>query len=315
MPLLERYLNAVGRHLPPEQEEDILAELRDDIQANLDARASRLGRPLTDADEADVLRPYGRPIVMASQYAQQRQLIGPDWFPFYWLTLEIALAVALVAHVAVLVLLAIAGRPTASATARLVAFPATAVSIFAWVTLVFAVLERTGVRGRLKEKWNPRALPQVSARTDRPSRVGVAIELIVDAVFVAWWTAVHRSTDLLLMPPVLSLGPAWTSFYLPVLLVVLASMAVKCVVLVRPDWTLFRLNTGLLVTAAGIALAAFVLRAGPLVVAGQPGPDAQHLATLLNSILRWAIAVTVVIAVGTTALEFWRWDRARRRRP
>lgn len=314
MPLLDRYLDAVGRHLPPDKEDDILAELRDDIQASLDARASQLGRALTDADEADVLRPYGRPIVMAAQYAKQRQLIGPDWFPFYWPTLKIALAAALIAHVAVLVLLAITGRPTAPAAARLVAFPATALSIFAWVTLVFAVLERAGVRGRLKEKWNPRSLPQVSGRADRPSRVGVAIELIVDAVFVTWWTAVHRSTDLMFLPPLLALGPAWPTFYLPVLLVVLASMAVKCVVLVRPDWTLFRLNAGLLVTAAGVGVAALVLRAGPLVVAGQPGPQAQQLAALLNSILRWAIAVTIVITIVTTALEFWRWNRARRRR-
>ena len=171
----------------------------------------------------------------------------------------------------------------------------------------------SGVRGRLKEKWNPRSLPQVSGRADRPSRVGVAIELIVDAVFVTWWTAVHRSTDLLLMPPILELGPAWPAFYLPVLLVVLASMAVKCVVLVRPDWTVFRLNAGLLVTAAGVGVAALVLRAGPLVVPGQSGPEARQLALLLNSVLRWSIGVAVVITILTTALEFWRWNRVRRR--
>jgi hypothetical protein len=314
MPLLERYLDAVGRHLPPEKEEDILAELRDDIQASLDKRTSELGRALTEAEEADVLRPYGRPILMASQYAKQRQLIGPDWFPFYWTTLKIALAVALIVHVAVLVLLAITGQPTHPAMTRLFAFPSTAVSVFAWVTLIFAAVERTGARARFKEKWNPRALPRPSDRRTRPSRVGVAFELIVDAVFVTWWTAVHRSTELLLIPPSLNLGPAWPAFYLPVLVVVLASMAVKCVVLVRPDWTLFRLNAGLLVTVAGIALAVVVLRAAPLVVPGQPGPEAQYLAMLLNSVLRWAIAVTVVITIVTTALEFWRWDRARRRR-
>ena len=43
MALLERYLDAVGRHLPPDQEEDILAELRDDIQAKYDQRAEQLG--------------------------------------------------------------------------------------------------------------------------------------------------------------------------------------------------------------------------------------------------------------------------------
>ena len=260
-----------------------------------------------------MLRPYGRPILMASQYAKQRELIGPDWFPFYWTMLKIALAVALIGHVAALVLLAIAGKPTGAAAERLVAFPTgTALTVFAWVTLVFAVIERAGARARFKNNWNPRSLPRVGGRSTRPSRVGVAIELVVDAVFVTWWTAVHRSSGLLQLPPVLDLGPAWPTFYLPVLLVVLASMAVKSVVLVRPDWTVFRLNAGLLVTAGGIAVAALALRAGPLVVPGQPGPEAQQLAALLNTVLRWSIAVAVVIAMLTTAFDFWRWSRARR---
>ena len=111
----------------------------------------------------------------------------------------------------------------------------------------------------------------------RPTRIGVAIELVVDAVFVTWWTAVHRSTGLMQLPPVLELAPAWSTFYLPVLLVVLASMAVKSVVLVRPDWTVFRLTGSLLVTAGAMAVAALVLRAGPLILPGQPGLEAQHL--------------------------------------
>jgi hypothetical protein len=314
MPLLERYLDAVGRHLPPEKEADILAELRDDIQASLDDRAAALGRGLTEAEEAGVLRPYGRPILMASRYARQRQLVGPDWFPFYWTTLKIALAVVFIAQVAVLVLLAIAARPTGAAAGRLFAFPTgTAVTVFAWVTLVFAVLERTGLRTRFKENWNPRALPRVAPRGTRPSRIGVAIELAIYALFVTWWTAVHRSTDLLQVPPVLQLAPSWATFYWPVLLMVLASMVVKCVVLVRPDWSIFRLGGGLLVTAGGIAIAGLVLRAGPLVLPGQPGLQAQQLSDVLNLVLRWSIAIAVVIAVLTTASDAWRWARARRR--
>lgn len=310
MPLLERYLDAVGRHLPPEKEADILAELRDDIQASLDTRASELGRALTEDEEADVIRPYGRPVVMGLQYARQGTLIGPDWFALYWSTLKIALAVALIGHVAVLVLLAVAGKPTAGATSRLLAFPtSTAVTVFAWVTLVFAGLERSGLRTRFKDRWNPRALPRGGGRAARPSRVGVGIELVIDAVFVAWWTAIHRSGELLQIPPLLQLAPAWHSFYLPVLLVVLASMAVKSVVLVRPDWTLLRLNGGLLVTAGAIAVAVLALRAGPLILAGQPGPDAQHLAAFLDAVLRWSIAVAVVVAILTTAWDFWRWHR------
>jgi hypothetical protein len=314
MPLLERYLYAVGRHLPPAKEADILAELRDDIQASLDERTAELGHALTPADEAAVLKRYGRPVLMASRYAPQRHLIGPDWLPYYWPTLKVALAVALIAHVAALVLLAIMGKPTGPMVDRLFAFPTgTAVTVFAVVTLVFAVLERAASQAWLEQKWNPMALPRAAAGVPTPSRFDVAIELVVYAVFVTWWTAVHRSTGLLHMPPLLDLAPAWPGFYLPVLLVVLASMAVKSVVLVRPDLSVFRLAAGLLVTAAGIAVAGLVLSAGPLILPGQPGHEAERLAEVVNAVLRWSVGIAVVISLVTTAFDIWRWVRGRQR--
>jgi len=315
MALLERYLDAVGRHLPPAQEEDILAELRDDIQARLDERASRLGRSLTEDEEADVLKPYGRPILMAARYGKRRQLVGADWFPYYWTTLKIVLAVAVTIQIATVVLLAIAGRPTGAAIGRLFEFPfEAAVTIFGWVTLVFAGLELASSQGKAKDDWNPRALPRAkSARLPRASRVETAIELAVFAIFVAWWMTLRGSAGVMRLPPVVALAPAWTAAYLPVLLVVLASMAAKSVVLIRPDWTDFRLGSGIVTTTAGVIVAGLLLRAGPLILPGEAGIEAQELARILSSLLRWSISIGVVIAVVTTGFDVRRWVRNRKR--
>lgn len=316
MVLLERYLSAVGRHLPAAQKEDILAELRDDIQAGLDERAAQVGRPLTLDEEAEFLEPYGRPVLMAGRYARRKHLVGPGWFPFYWTTLKITLALVLTVQVALVVLSAIIGRPDGYSPDKLIAFPfQTAVAVFAWVTLVFAALETVTPSGKFADGWDPRKLPPPKpAGVPRPSRFEIAFELVISAAFVTWWVALRDSWGVAGLPPGLALSPAWSAFYLPVLLVVLASMLEKCVVLVRPDWTGFRLAGNVALTAVGVLIAAWVLSAGPLFLAADAG-QAERLARLLNSLLRVSIAIGVLISVATTAAHVWRWARSRSRQP
>jgi hypothetical protein len=59
MGLLERYLHAVRGYLPAATQDDIVAELGDDLRARFEERAAALGRPLTEDEEAELLRPYG----------------------------------------------------------------------------------------------------------------------------------------------------------------------------------------------------------------------------------------------------------------
>ena len=79
--LLERYLQAIGRYLPPTTKDDTLAELRANLLAEMDERAEDLGRPLTDAETAGILRAHGKPEQVALRYLPQRSLIGPTHLP------------------------------------------------------------------------------------------------------------------------------------------------------------------------------------------------------------------------------------------
>ena len=60
MVLLERYLHAVEGHLPAKSRGDIITELREDLRAQFEDRAVALGRPLSEDEQAALLRPYGR---------------------------------------------------------------------------------------------------------------------------------------------------------------------------------------------------------------------------------------------------------------
>src|SRR5579875_1431127 len=88
MELVERYLQAIGQYLPVETRADILAELRTELEDQMEARAEEWGRPLDEADVAALLKVQGKPELVALRYIPQRSLIGPSVFPFYVFTLK-----------------------------------------------------------------------------------------------------------------------------------------------------------------------------------------------------------------------------------
>src|SRR5271163_4374234 len=98
MNLLDRYLQAVKKHLPWQRQDDILAELRANLESQLEDKESELGRPLTK-DEAEAwLKQIGAPMQVAARYQPQQYLIGPSLFPIYLYVLKFASLLALLVY-------------------------------------------------------------------------------------------------------------------------------------------------------------------------------------------------------------------------
>ncbi len=91
MDLLNRYLQAVKFWLPRAQQEDIIAELREDIRSEIEERENQLGRSLNDFELEALLKQRGRPLLVAEKYLPQRALIGPALFPAYWFVLKLVM--------------------------------------------------------------------------------------------------------------------------------------------------------------------------------------------------------------------------------
>ena len=81
MELLDRYLQAVKKYLPARRQDDIIAELRANMESQIEDKESELGRPLTQGEMEDLLRKMGSPVIVASRYQPQQYLIGPALFP------------------------------------------------------------------------------------------------------------------------------------------------------------------------------------------------------------------------------------------
>ncbi len=246
MELLDRYLHAVKKFLPQGQQDDIAAELADDLRSRMEDREAELGRPLTEAEQEAILKAYGHPMVVAGRYRRDqrsvafgRRLIGPVLFPFYLKVLSFNLGITLVVCIIAAAFFAGGGPVLGTILLHLLLQ-------FGIVTLIFSLAEVN--LARFPEAWDPRRplssrkLSQAlrSARKDERQipRLESFSQLVALAVFLGWLQVLHHSTHLFGAAP-LTPAPIWHQVYLPVVLLNLAGMAQAAVNLFRPRWTRF----------------------------------------------------------------------------
>ncbi len=226
MELLDRYLQAVKKHLPWLRQDDIIAELRANLEAQLEDKESELGRPLTKEEAEEWLKQIGSPIQVAARYQRQQYLIGPAIFPTYSYILKLVLTwVTVIYAIANAVTIAASNRGGEAVLQAALRLPSIWHINAAIITLIFAVIELTGVRFPEKFRefgplaaattasWTPLDLPPVGA--DQPdwakprSHTRSLLEALGGGLFLAW---------LLLVPhyPYLLFGPgAWYLHSLP----------------------------------------------------------------------------------------------------
>ncbi|MBZ5681499.1 MAG: hypothetical protein LAO24_15470 [Acidobacteriia bacterium] len=308
MELLDRYLQAVRFWLPRAQQQDIIAELSEDLRSQVEEKEAELGRPLDDKELEAIFKRCGSPILVASRYRPQTQLIGPALFPIYQFVLKVVLLWILVPVFIVIVGPAIILPAAHRWSALLQTWSALWSALFVAagvITLVFAVLERTQAKFQLFEKWDLRSLPPVPKQEQQPSRTQTVFELVFGIIGLFWLLAIPHYPFLILGPAAAFLKPApmWHSFYLPMVLLALAGVAHQIVSLLRPQWTWFPslarlITTGLtmIVLYAMLSVAFQGSNGGwhPFVVATAT-PDPAH-SNRLTAIVNLAILVSLASA-------------------
>jgi hypothetical protein len=165
MELLDRYLQAVWEYMPSGDRDDFVKELRDNILSQMEDRAAELGHELNASEQAEILKRFGHPLVVAAPYRRlpMQQLVGPKLFPLYWFALQMMVLMLLVAT---LVLTVVLGLKHGSVLSGL----ATALGAFCLYTLIgvgglticFGLAEYFG-GGKIPftETFNPFELPEV----------------------------------------------------------------------------------------------------------------------------------------------------------
>jgi len=313
MELLDRYLQAVRFWLPKAQQQDIIAELSSDLHSQIDDRETELGRPLNEEELEVILRKCGSPILVASRYRPQTQLIGPVLFPIYQFVLKLVMLWSLVPVFALIV----GPAMILSATSRWEAVVQTISTLWTAefisagiITLIFVVLEHTEAKLQMFDKWSLRSLPPAPKPEQPPSRTQTIFELIFGVVGLLWLLALPQYPFLILGPAAAFLKPApmWHSFFLPVVLLSLAGLVRQGVTLMRPQWTWLPPAARLLTTVLSLILLNFLINAAgatpaaewhPFVVVARSVAMSAEKATQLDRVATW-VNVSVLLALAGT---------------
>jgi len=300
--LLERYLQSIRTFLPRKAQDDILRELSENILSQMEEKEAELGRPLTEAEQEEVIKQHGHPIVVAARYGRRQYLIGPGLFPIYWLTLKIALLAALaVRFIVAIVTVLVSADPVHQILPALLAVPLVVIPVFAWITVAFVAFEFFSPRVNLRciTKWRPRWLPALVKRSDVIPRADSVAQIIMGSAFVIWWQCIPAAPYLLFGPAAaaIGLGPVWTRLHWPIILLALAGIVLASVNLSSPHWTAARTRVRLALRAAGFVLVVILVRAGNWIVMvdGVGDPARYNALQIVNQISFYCLVCALVI--------------------
>lgn len=254
MELLDQYLEAVRKHLPWQGQDDILAELSANLEAQLEDKEAELGRPLTNEEAQEWLKRLGPPIQMAARYQRQQYLIGPAVFPIYWYVLRLTMAwCAAIYVIAKAVQIAATGLGAGALIGAALNLAWVLLINGAVVTLIFAVTEQVGMRGAGKctgvmkpPAWMSGVTPpfeQAPGAKKKRSYASALAEVIFGYVFFVWLLLIAHYPFLLLGPGAsyletlpYQLAAVWWPFYWCVVAINGVELIWKTVDLARGAW-------------------------------------------------------------------------------
>jgi hypothetical protein len=316
MDLIDRYLGAVRRNLPLRHADDIIAELRDALASRIEDREEALGRQLAPGEMEALVKDFGHPLVVAGRFRGRQWLIGPDVFPFYFSVARIVLLVTAGVQAAIgLVQWLFGDRDPLQVLLQTISGLSLSLLVgLAIVTLIFALLERTGFPAEHIGEWNPAQLPEVEDK--QPGRWESGVEVALGIAFLLWWTGVVRVPYAAGAPFRIEPAPVFAQLYWPILVLAAVRLVHNLIQWLRPGWTLVRALIGGATAVAGLVLLALIYRAGQwvtVVPTGMPAAQAAELQTSLNFALKMALVVAAVVWTYACVSGLWTLWRARAR--
>lgn len=315
MNLIDKYIAAVGKHLPRKNRADIEAEIRSTLEDMLEERKQATGEA-EDNTVIELLKEYGAPRDVAASYTGPRYLIGPRVYPIFELVTKIVVAVLLAVTLVGLGIglsrSSLAGpeflKTVGEGALNLLGGLITA---FGNIVLVFAILERVLPTKEFEEEeeWNPAEL----AKEPDPDRIKFG-EQIFEMFFLVLFLIVFNlypeiigigffnDNDWVFISPILT--DAFFS-YLPWLnVLILLQLGFNVYLLRHGVWNMTTRIMNILLELGSIALAVVMLRGPDLAsltpgqLAGTPLAESAPLFVTLARIVP-TIVLTIVIIVSS----------------
>jgi hypothetical protein len=307
MRLIDRYVAAVGRHLPEKDRADIEAEIRSMIEDMLEER----GHAVKSADDkvvTETLEQLGDPQLLAAKYAPpKRYLIGPEWYEGYIKVIQRVLFTALPIYAVVTFILTLNRDPldfvNAFGEAVGGAF-GVGTQILFWVTLVFVLLERSGEKPDGlptpdSRTWTVAVLPELPRK--RQISIVESVINIVMYLFVMIWIVSPIVLDWLQGNgnPVPFLHPNLWNFWLPVFFILMGLTLIHELFQLKiGNWTPALTATNVILGSISIVYIAALVITQNVINPAFLDMLATRGAPELREVVRWTVDISAAVIAG-----------------
>ncbi|MFC5790959.1 hypothetical protein EDM22_13985 [Agromyces tardus] len=313
--LTDRYVHAATRTVHDRQRAELDRELRERIGDAVDARLAA-GDGLTPADaEVAALTELGDPERLAARYVDRPlYLIGPRLYLDWLRLVKLLLAIAVPITTGVVIFAGLIGGGTVgdAVVNGLATGFSLAVNLAFWVTVVFAIIERTPARSTALTTWTPARLPELP-KSRQVSRVDLILSIVflVVAIGALVWQQFTVDRPGGEFTPILD--PALWAFWLPYLIAVLVAEIVFTALLYRNrHWNWWFAAVNIVLNAAFAIPVVWLASTGQLFnpeLFDRVGPDADGVRTVLTNLV---IGAAVIIAIWDSVDGFVKAWRAQR---
>jgi hypothetical protein len=315
--MINRYVHQVGLYVRPKERAEIEAELRSQIQDELE---DRYGSAPTSDDIAAVLKQLGDPRTMAASYGDEQYLVGPDLYPFLMMVLRFGLPlVPGVVVVANLVGAALNPQGTDWLSLLVGSFFTAgqmAIIFFAAVVGIFALLQQHTaefMEAAVPHEFDPLKLPPVDepGTVDRlESSVGIALGTLVAIALLYFLQAGGLTLRFNLSDPG-DVLPVPTPWLIVLLITTVANVALNLWALVRRRWTFGTWLAQMSLELAGAVGLYHVLLNPVLERVWQAAPHLGQwlLADQAAAALTLLGVITIVLVSGFRLIRLWRYHQ------
>lgn len=306
--MIERYVHQVGRYLPQKERAEIEAELRSQINDQLE---DRYGGAATAEEVRAALVELGDPRQLAASYGSEQYLIGPNLYPVMMSVLRagwmIVPLVVVIVH-AVLALFALGEESLVRLVLNAIAGVIQAMFIFtAVVVMLFAMFQHSGADiGEFTSEgkaFDPDDLPEVDqpGAVDRfESAFSITFHILAAIIllYFLWAGGLTIRLSLTDPGPVIPVPVPWL---VALILATVAELGLVLIVVRRGRWTI---GTRLLETLLELlgAVAAWFVIMRPLFEFGLRAlPELGDIPFIDRSLQMFLAFIIIVVLISGTA--------------
>jgi len=323
MNLIDIYVEEVAKRLPEKNREDIILELRSTIE-------DMLPTDYNEDDEKRVLEKLGSPVSLANGYLDRpMHLIGPRYFDVYTTLLKMIIPIAAVIALIAMVAENFVGYDGEQAVLNVILnligkgigeIIEVGLHVFFWLTLVFAILERTDkdkgtepLTTSLK-KWTPDDLKNISYI---PKKKAISkFEVFGGLMWTAIWATlyfyanhlvgVYSSTGsgLKFVAPTFN-QDVLLQYWLIVVMIIVFEIAISLYKLVQGQWTK-RLAIGNTILQIAGTIVFIIIVVNPHIFTDGFITFVANVFTIsLEELKKWLIGGGILIYVLSAALNIY----------